>query len=559
MQALLNHLWQSTLCVGAVWLLTLALRANAARVRYWLWFSASLKLLVPFALLVTLGARLSVDAAPASARAPLAAPFISAAPALFTAGKVATPFGNGQILATPHAAAQLNVTLLLGVWLAGIAVLAWMWIARWLRLRSLIRCAERLPARAPIPVLVCRSRLEPCLIGIRRPVLLLPDGLPARLTAAELDAILAHELCHLRRQDNLLALIQMIVAALFWFYPLIWWIGARLLQERERACDEAVLASGTDGPTYAQSLLKVCRYCLRLPLACASGVSGSQLAQRTHALVDGTTAIPLSNARRLALTGLTALAIFVPIAFGMLPSPAVQAMPGTSDIPTPAQIAQHRYEEAQPRTAIVAERSKFDRFIGDYRLPQGSIEHIFRTGSQYEAQVTGRAAIEVYPDSDSEFFSVAEPMQISFSYARDGNVNGLTVHQSGLEYYATRVSSAAARSTEASIRQHIASNQPSSGTEAFVRHMIDVLENGAPVDYSRLSANLAAMVQIQLQLSRHIIGTEGTLQSLRFKGITPDGMDVYDATFQHGHLEWRCAPVQPDGKVYELAMLSSVQ
>ena len=53
-----NHLWQSTLCAAAVWLLTLAMRKNRAAVRYWLWFAASVKFLVPFSLLVSAASQL---------------------------------------------------------------------------------------------------------------------------------------------------------------------------------------------------------------------------------------------------------------------------------------------------------------------------------------------------------------------------------------------------------------------------------------------------------------------------------------------------------------------
>jgi hypothetical protein len=57
--------------------------------------------------------------------------------------------------------------------------------------------------------------------------------------AASMEAMLAHELCHVRRRDNLVAAMHMMVEAVFWFHPLVWWIGVRLMEERERACDEA--------------------------------------------------------------------------------------------------------------------------------------------------------------------------------------------------------------------------------------------------------------------------------------------------------------------------------
>ena len=77
------------------------------------------------------------------------------------------------------------------------------------------------------------------------PVLLWPEGLSERLDDAHLEAVIAHELCHVRRRDNLAAAIHMLVEAVFWFHPLVWWLGARLIDERERACDEEVLQRGS--------------------------------------------------------------------------------------------------------------------------------------------------------------------------------------------------------------------------------------------------------------------------------------------------------------------------
>ena len=66
-----------------------------------------------------------------------------------------------------------------------------------------------------------------------------------------MKAILVHERCHIRCHDNLVAAIHMLVEAIFWFHPLVWWIGARLVEERERACDEEVLRRGADPEAYA--------------------------------------------------------------------------------------------------------------------------------------------------------------------------------------------------------------------------------------------------------------------------------------------------------------------
>src|SRR6185312_5519012 len=99
---------------------------------------------------------------------------------------------------------------------------------------------------ARLPVLTTSAPVEPGLIGIFRPVLTLPDGILARLSPQAMDAILAHELCHFRRRDNLTAAIHMLVESLFWFHTLIWVFGRTFMTERDRACNETVLAARND-------------------------------------------------------------------------------------------------------------------------------------------------------------------------------------------------------------------------------------------------------------------------------------------------------------------------
>src|SRR5206468_6567516 len=129
--------------------------------------------------------------------------------------------------------------------------------------------------------------LEPGIVGVFHPVLLLPAGIAQRLTAQQLDAVFAHELCHVRRRDNLSSAIHMIAEALFWFHPLVWWIGARLVEERERACDEAVLRQGNDPHHYAEAILQVCRSYVEWPMPLVSGVTGSNIAARLKTIVSG--------------------------------------------------------------------------------------------------------------------------------------------------------------------------------------------------------------------------------------------------------------------------------
>jgi len=336
---LANHLWQSTLFAGTAWLLTLTLRKNHAVTRYGLWLIASVKFLIPFSLLVSLGSHLGWSKAAASTPARL---FVAM-------DEMSQPFTlvNPSHSAAPAALTWLELvarflpTLLVGVWFCGGATVLFFWCLRWRRIHYALsqgqavksgREFEALRRREGgagitrhIDLIVSSFGIEPGILGIFRPVLLLPKGISDRLTDAQLDAILAHELCHVRRRDNLAATVHMLVEALFWFHPLAWWIGARLVDERERACDEEVLRMGNDPRVYAEGILKVCKFYLESPLACVPGVTGSNLKKRIEAIMSHHIALNLSLAKKLFLSAMAALAVASPVVFGLLNATRLRA------------------------------------------------------------------------------------------------------------------------------------------------------------------------------------------------------------------------------------------
>jgi beta-lactamase regulating signal transducer with metallopeptidase domain len=149
--------------------------------------------------------------------------------------------------------------------------------------------ATPLPLHLPIRAVSSPARIEPGVFGIRKPVLLLPEGITKFLSQDQLETVVAHKLCHMRRRDNLTAAIHMMVETIFWFYPPVWWIRTRLIEERERACDESVLQAGSAANVYAESILNVCKFYIESPLACVSGVTGSDLNKRiTRILAEHT-------------------------------------------------------------------------------------------------------------------------------------------------------------------------------------------------------------------------------------------------------------------------------
>jgi beta-lactamase regulating signal transducer with metallopeptidase domain len=256
----LNHLWQSTVFTAAAALLTLSLRRNHAHARHWLWMIASVKFLVPFALVAIVGSRFT----------PAVAPSFAVSNAVAAVETLSEPFAVpdlGRSTPTSPSAIPL-VNLLYAVWACGFLAISVNWACRWMRIRAALHRASPLPFDIGVRVASSPGRIEPGVFGIWRPALLLPEGIADRLTPQQLQAIVAHELCHVRRRDNLAAAIHMFVQAIFWFHPLVWWIGARLIEERERACDEEVLRLGNDPEVYAESILRACRFYLESPLAC---------------------------------------------------------------------------------------------------------------------------------------------------------------------------------------------------------------------------------------------------------------------------------------------------
>jgi uncharacterized protein (TIGR03435 family) len=312
-----NHLWQSTIFVVAAGLLTLVFRKNRAQVRYWLWFSASLKFLIPFSLLMSLGSY--VKWTPPTK--PVATPAVALA-----ITQITQPFPDtASFVSSDPAAADWTPIALLAVWTCGFAVIALIRFRGWLRVRAAIRAGSPLEIPLAVDVRSSPGLLEPGVVGFLRPILLLPEGIAKYLTPRQLEAVLAHELCHVRRRDNLTSAIHMLVEAIFWFHPLVWWIGARLVDERERACDEAVLSLGNEPQVYAEGILNVCKIYLESPLRCVSGVTGSDLKKRIQAILAGRVAGELNFAKKVALAVAGIAAVALPVIIGILNAPAIRA------------------------------------------------------------------------------------------------------------------------------------------------------------------------------------------------------------------------------------------
>jgi bla regulator protein blaR1 len=329
---LTNHLWQSTGFGLAVAILAFFFRKSGAHVRYGLWFSASIKFFLPFAFLIALGRQL--EWAPVVREA--ASTTVSA-----TMVRISEPFFEATPTVLPAAPASRRTIgwiamVLPAIWACGCLTIALIRVRLWRRIRIIVRASTPLtvPGIETPPGLQIRSTealLEPGVVGLWRPALLLPAGLERDLTPSQLRAVVSHEVSHVRRRDNLTAGVHMLVEVIFWFHPLVWWIGSRLVDERERACDEEVLRLLGEPEAYAEGILAVCKRYVESPLSCVSGVSGSNIRKRIEGIMNNRTGTRLTFGRIAVLTFAALFAFATPIVVGSmktaLPRPFAPAPP----------------------------------------------------------------------------------------------------------------------------------------------------------------------------------------------------------------------------------------
>jgi bla regulator protein BlaR1 len=328
---LLNHLWQSTLFAGVIAILALALRHNRARLRYGLWLVASAKFLVPFAALAAAGGLLEWQQAPAPIRSAVASPVARDFSAPF-----AVMWVDPTTMVTSAAQPQWIAPLLFTMWACGFAAIVLRRVRQWREISAAVRTSTPFAATTPVPggieIRTAPTVLEPGVVGLRRPVILLPEGIDEYLTAGQLTAVLAHEVCHVRRRDNLTAAMHMLVEALFWFHPMVWWLGARLVATREQACDEHVVAETAEPVAYAEGIVTVCRRYVETPHMAVAGVGGADIKGRIDAILANRVGLRLTLSKRVLLAIAATVTLALPIVTGAIDAAAFAAgqLPGVT-------------------------------------------------------------------------------------------------------------------------------------------------------------------------------------------------------------------------------------
>ncbi|NJC25801.1 ankyrin repeat domain-containing protein [Neolewinella antarctica] len=148
---------------------------------------------------------------------------------------------------------------------------------------------EKIGVKRHVRYLISQRVNSPLTVGWLKPAILFPPELLAELRQREIVSILAHELAHVRRHDYVVGIVQSLINTLFFFHPGVWWMNARIGEEREHCCDDLAVAATGKRVGYAKTLVELQARQLVAPnlAMAAGGGNSSTLATRIHRLVGG--------------------------------------------------------------------------------------------------------------------------------------------------------------------------------------------------------------------------------------------------------------------------------
>ncbi len=275
--ALLHFLWQGTLVALVSAAALMLLRRSAADVRYIVAaVGLALMLTLPVVTAVQRWQSLRLEEVPGrqtiDATMPIAVQARSDARVDLRSHEPITPAPvlTGRLTRVGNRSVERVMPMLLLTWLSGVAILSirllagCLWIRR-LRVRGVApaaepwrhaaaRLARQMHIRRPIALFESALVEVPTVIGCLKPIVLLPVSALTALSPQQLEAILAHELAHIRRHDYAVNLLQAIVETLLFYHPAVWWLSRRIRAERENCCDDLAVSLCGDPVSYAGAL-----------------------------------------------------------------------------------------------------------------------------------------------------------------------------------------------------------------------------------------------------------------------------------------------------------------
>jgi HEAT repeat protein/beta-lactamase regulating signal transducer with metallopeptidase domain len=381
MAILIESCLRASVVLATGWALTAAMRHTAASTRHFVWSSAIAGAILATAI-SSVGPRVIVPVslpyatarpAAASASHPQVAPNGSA-PELPSIGAVPSATESASNPAVAARVGWLDASLLaVFLWGAGaLAVLAFLvagtlgswWIRRtarplqapWVDEAQVLAEAFEIPRS--VRIVESPAVTMPMVCGVWRPAIVMPAA-AADWSDDRRRVVVLHELAHVKRRDCLTQALAQIVCAAYWFNPIVWFAARRLRVERERACDDFVLAAGEKGPDYAAHLLEIAQTMRHRGAPALAGLAmarPTQLEGRLLAILDP--AIRRSSAfrTRLAALGLVLAVTFPAAAIELassVPAAAALEMAAAVDPPlsTPGRAGLPGTAQATPSPA----------------------------------------------------------------------------------------------------------------------------------------------------------------------------------------------------------------
>jgi beta-lactamase regulating signal transducer with metallopeptidase domain len=176
------------------------------------------------------------------------------------------------------------------------------------------------------PVRLCLTAMNdvPAVIGHFKPIVLLPGALVTHLSTAQLEALILHELTHIRRNDYLINFLQLLCETVLFFHPLAWWLSAHIREEREHCCDARVASRDANPLPYAKALLALEKLRVNSAGTLAIGAGGSSLKRRIKCLLAPPPTSPRIGSWTMSVCSIAAIAM---IGFNFWPKAVAQPVP----------------------------------------------------------------------------------------------------------------------------------------------------------------------------------------------------------------------------------------
>ncbi len=287
----------------------------------------------------------------------------------------------------------------------------------WLQLANQIRTT--LSIRAVVQIRESARIAMPMVVGVFKPVLLLPIGLATHLSTREIEAVLAHELAHIKRHDYAVNLLQSVVEVLYFFHPALWWLSARVREEREHCCDDlAVQVCGGNGRILAQALAHVeeLRLTHQAPapvLAMAFAAKRQHLLHRVRRVLGIPTRPFVSNSSLAGLTLATILFMSVSVyAVQQQPKPATKQ-------PKPAHANRRHKVDSKSEYGMVDNKQISYVIWKGQKLPASQVTRLQRKLDQVLA---GQLNLDTVKQPDRDILLTI----IEQNNALDGGMEGLS-------------------------------------------------------------------------------------------------------------------------------------